>query len=49
MYSRLHYILEKSWWVPLINGGSLQIHKITTKSLPFVRIYNGLGRRKAVV
>ena len=48
-YDRLHYILKESWWVPLLNGGSLQILKITTKSLPYAGVYNGLGRRRVVV
>jgi hypothetical protein len=25
MNGRLHYILEESWWAPLINGGSLEM------------------------
>jgi hypothetical protein len=43
MYGRLHYILEESWWAALINGSSLEILIITTKSLPYAGVYNGLG------
>jgi hypothetical protein len=42
------YIIEESWWAPLINGGSPQMFKTTANSLPYAGIYNGLGRRWVV-
>jgi hypothetical protein len=49
MYGRLHYIIEESWWAPLVNGGSPQTLRITAESLLDAGIYNGLGRRWVVV
>jgi hypothetical protein len=46
MYGRLYYIIEESWWAPLINGGSPQILRITAESLPWSRKKVGCGLRR---
>jgi hypothetical protein len=47
MYDRLHYIIEESWWVPLVNGGPPQTLRISAESLPYTGIYMVFERRLA--
>jgi hypothetical protein len=49
IHDRLYYMIEESWWAPLINGGSLWILRITAKPLTYAGIYNHLGIRWVVV